>query len=214
MDALRAPTMCDFDHHAKAWDSSLEKVTRAKTIAEEIRKRIDLTREMRALEYGCGTGLLSFSLQPYLKDITLVDRSPGMLSVLKAKIEARGVGNMKPVQHDLLKEPFLPDRYDLIYTLMTLHHIIDTENVLKIFFELLVHPGYFCVADLDREDGSFHEDEPDFKGHSGFDRENLKALARKVGFHAVHISTCVTLTKQCDAGTKTYPMFLMIAEKG
>ena len=134
MDVLRAPTMYDFDHHAKEWDSSLEKVNRAKIIAEEIRKRITLTREMSALEYGCGTGLLSFSLQPYLKGITLVDRSPGMLSLLKAKIEARGVRNMQPVKHDLIKEPFLPDRYDLIYTLMTLHHISDTENVLKTFF--------------------------------------------------------------------------------
>ena len=55
--------MTNFDERAKDWDSDPKKVERARAVAEAIRKAIPLTANMSALEYGCGTGLLSFALQ-------------------------------------------------------------------------------------------------------------------------------------------------------
>ncbi len=51
-------------------------------VADAIRKAVPLSKEMKAFEYGCGTGLLSFALQPDLGEITLADTSQGMLEVL------------------------------------------------------------------------------------------------------------------------------------
>ena len=44
---------------------------------------------MHALDYGCGTGLLSFPLKDELGHITLNDNSAGMLEVVQEKILAR-----------------------------------------------------------------------------------------------------------------------------
>ena len=73
--------MTSFDERAKDWDSDPKKVERARVVAEAIRKAIPLEHSMKALEYGCGTGLLSFALQPDLGQITLADTSQGMLDV-------------------------------------------------------------------------------------------------------------------------------------
>jgi ubiquinone/menaquinone biosynthesis C-methylase UbiE len=78
--------MTNFDERAKDWDSDPMKVIRAKTVAEAIRGAISLTKDMSALEYGCGTGLLSFALQADLGNITLADTSQGMLDVLAENI--------------------------------------------------------------------------------------------------------------------------------
>ena len=141
---------------------------------------------MTALEYGCGTGLVSFALQPQLGHITLADSSTGMLAVLREKIAAGNIQNMTPVQLDLITDPLPAERYQLIYTLLTLHHIPDTDKILRAFYQLLDSSGYLCVADLDKEDGTFHEDE--FHGHLGFDREELSAQGQtdRISEHPLH----------------------------
>src|SRR5512138_2296225 len=108
--------MTNFDERAKDWDSDPKKVERARVVAEAIRNTIPLSREMKALEYGCGTGLLSFALQSYLGEITLADTSQGMLDVLREKIAKAGVTNMHPVRLDLASDPLPLDRYDLTYS--------------------------------------------------------------------------------------------------
>ena len=74
--------MNEFDIKAPNWDSDPAKVERAKRVAEVIKKTICLTKDMTAFEYGCGTGLLSLNLYPYLNNIYLADSAEGMLSVL------------------------------------------------------------------------------------------------------------------------------------
>src|SRR5512141_2347542 len=119
--------MTNFDERAKDWDSDPDKVERARAVAEAIRKAVPLSTEMNALEYGCGTGLLSFALQSDLGQITLADTSQGMLDVLTEKIHEAGVENMHPVKLDLATDPLPIVRYQLTYSLMTLHHIHDAK---------------------------------------------------------------------------------------
>ncbi len=203
--------MTDFDRKARGWDADPVKVERAHAVAEAIRKRVPLDREFSVLEYGCGTGLLSFDLQPHVAHITLADTSPGMLDVLREKIAARGVRNMTPVRLDLCTDPLPMERFDLICLLMTLHHIPDTHRILKNFHTLLARGGYLCIADLDQEDGSYHG--PQFTGHAGFDRRALQAEAEQAGFRTINWETVYRMTKETPHGRKTYPLFLMVAER-
>jgi ubiquinone/menaquinone biosynthesis C-methylase UbiE len=78
----------DFDDKARTWDSDPIKRERALAVAAAIRQRVPLARDWRALEYGCGTGLLSFALHAELGQMTLADSSSGMLAVLAEKITA------------------------------------------------------------------------------------------------------------------------------
>ena len=203
--------MNEFDQKAQTWDAKTVRVERAQATADGIRAAIPLHPEMTAFEYGCGTGLVSFALQPYLGHITLADSSIGMLEVLKEKIAAGNIHNMTPLQLDLLSNPLPHERYQLLYTLLTLHHIADTDKVLRAFYTLLESPGYLCVADLDKEDGAFHEDE--FHGHLGFDRDELGAKARQAGFQSIRFTTVFHMIKDVAGVSKDFPIFLMVAEK-
>ena len=204
--------MTNFDERAKDWDSDPKKVERARVVANAIRKAVPLTREMKALEYGCGTGLLSFALQLDLGQITLADTSQGMLDVLREKIAAADVTNMHPVRLDLSSDPLPAEQYDLTYSLMTLHHIHDVNDLLIKFRELLLPTGYLLVADLDKENGSFHTDGTT-DVHLGFDRDELQKMVEDVGFGNVSFSTAYEITKKIGNEERIFPVFLMTAQK-
>jgi len=53
----------------------------------EINEFIQPNKKLNALDFGCGTGLLSFKLKDFFKTITLTDNSEGMISVLQEKVE-------------------------------------------------------------------------------------------------------------------------------
>jgi len=201
-----------FDNKAREWDSNPVFQDRANRIADAIRAAVALNTSMTALDYGCGTGLLSFPLKDALGRITLKDSSAGMLDVLREKIAAQDVTNMTVRQADLTADPLPKERYDLIYSAMTLHHIPDTEHILAIFHTLLNPGGWLCIADLDQEDGSFHG--PQFDVHHGFDRASLAAKAGQAGFGPIDFRTVFEIIKPQADGERAYPVFLMVARKG
>lgn len=201
----------EFDARAQAWDDDPVKLARAVSVARAIRQQVPLTMQMSALEFGCGTGLLSFELRPDLGEITLADNSPGMLAVLREKVKAAQATRMHPVMMELGDGTLPAASFDVIYSAMTLHHIDDTENALRELSALLSPSGYLCVADLDAEDGSFHG--AGFTGHPGFDREALANKARQAGFRSVRFTTAFQMTKGQGPGQTEFPVFLMVAEK-
>ena len=148
-------------------------------------------------------------MQTHVRHITLADTSTGMLDVLREKIAAAGIVNMTPVRLDLTADPLPAERFDLIYSLMTFHHIADTGRILSDLHALLAARGYLCIADLDREDGSFHG--AAFSGHRGFDREELARKTERAGFHKVQFSSVFSIRK--GQPPRDYPVFLMTAEK-
>jgi len=201
--------MTDFDARAKDWDEIPGRAERARAVAEAIREQVSLSPTMTALEYGCGTGLLSFALQPFLGPIVLADSSTGMLDVLKEKIANSGIKTMTPIKLDLSVDPLPAQRFDLVYTLIVLHHIPDTAKILQSFRSLLKPGGVLCIADLDREDGSFHSHEPGFDGHNGFERAELRLELEKTGFDNIRFTTCYKIIK----GERTYSLFLAVGVK-
>jgi ubiquinone/menaquinone biosynthesis C-methylase UbiE len=200
-----------FDSKARQWDENPVFRERAEKIAAGIRAAVPLSKTMAALDYGSGSGLLSFPLKDELGHITLKDTSAGMLAVVEEKIAAQGVTNMATRQADLTAEPLPDERYDLIYSSMTLHHIPDTEAILKTFRDLLNPGGWLCIADLDKEDGSFHGIEVDV--HHGFDREELAGKVLKAGYESARFDTVFEIVKETESGNRAYPVFLMVARR-
>jgi|AntDeeMinimDraft_5_1070356.scaffolds.fasta_scaffold09563_2 ubiquinone/menaquinone biosynthesis C-methylase UbiE len=204
--------MSRFDEEAKDWDTP-ESQKRAKHVAEAISSRVPLSTKLSAFEYGCGTGQLSFELSKKVGPITLADNSDGMLEVLDEKIRRRSVKDMKPIKLNLSKDPLPNKQFDIVYTMMTLHHIPNTRQILSSFHKLLNHKGYLCVVDLDKEDGSFHGHDADGV-HKGFDRDELAAITEEAGFAHISFSTAYEMEHEIDDGsTKFFPLFLMIAQK-
>lgn len=200
-----------FDSKARQWDDNPVFQDRANKIAAAIQAALPLNSAMRALDYGSGTGMLSFPLQGQLSHITLKDTSPGMLAVAEEKIAAWGIPNMTTQQVDLTAAPLPDERYDLIYSSMTLHHIPDTNAMLAVFSRLLNPGGWLCIADLDKEDGSFHGSHVDV--HHGFERAALADQAAQAGFGEIDFSTVFEIAKETDTGPRAYPVFLMLARR-
>jgi len=211
-DAPSSHTPGDFDARAATWDDDPAKVERARAIAAAIAREVPLRSAMSALEYGAGTGLLGFMLRERIGALTLADISEGMLAVAARKVAAADDPRVRTVKLDLLADPLPADRYDLIFSAMTLHHISDTAGILQRFRAALRPEGFLCVADLDTEDGSFHG--AGFEGHLGFDRQVLGAQARAAGFPSVRFSTAFEMHKTGAAGARSFPIFLMVAQAG
>ncbi|WP_242344160.1 class I SAM-dependent DNA methyltransferase [Anaeromyxobacter terrae] len=201
----------DFDSRARTWDEDTSKWERARRVAQSIAGRVPSLSGRRVLEYGAGTGLLGLALQPLVAEVTLADSSREMLAVAQEKIAARGIRNARTLRLDLAEGSAPELRFDVICTLMTLHHIPDTDGILGAFHRLLSKAGIVCIADLDREDGSFHG--PGFSGHNGFDRADLRARLERSGFRNVNIDIVHEVKKETAAGPRVYPVFLAIAEK-
>ncbi|PKO57114.1 MAG: class I SAM-dependent methyltransferase [Betaproteobacteria bacterium HGW-Betaproteobacteria-21] len=206
-----SPIMSQFDAKAATWDADPVKVARAAAVAEAIRSWVPLSRHTRGMEFGSGTGLLSFFLQPDVGQLTLVDSSEGMLVVAAQKIADGNIHNMQTLLLDLTTDPMPVQRFNLIYSLMTAHHVPDTGQLLQDLHTLLEPGGYLCVADLDAEDGSFHGE--GFDGHNGFERAQLGALAEKAGFSGVEFSTVFRMTRGAGDGVRDYPIFMMCCRK-
>ncbi len=204
--------MTDFDAKARTWDADPSKVERALRVADAIRREVPLSASTTVLEYGCGTGLLGFALQPYVGRLVLADASREMLAVLREKIAATGARNMEPVQLDLLAGPMPDARYDLVCTLLTLHHIPDIDAILERLHAVLAPGGTVCISDLDAEDGSFHG--PGADVHNGFDRGDLARRLERAGFREVRFTTPHAITKPTAAGDRTYPLFLAVGRRG
>ena len=198
----------EFDERAKSWDDDPMKTARAQAVADGMGKAASWKPDMRAIEFGCGTGLLSFALQARFAAITLADTSQGMLDVLRQKIEMAGLPHMQAVLLDdsatMNGQPF-----DMVYSLMTLHHVPDVNVALRRFHDWLGDGGQLCIADLDAEDGSFHDHDPSV--HNGFERAQLAGMVAAAGFDNIRFSTVFQIVK--GNPERTYPVFLMIATK-
>jgi len=204
--------MNEFDIKAVEWDKNPMHWDRSEAIAKEIIKLIPLKNEMTALEYGAGTGITSFLLKDYLKEITLMDNSSEMVKVMNEKIKTTKVKNLKALNFDLEHTDYKGGKFDLIFTQMVLHHVTDTENIIKTFYGLLNPEGYLAIADLYPEDGSFHGE--GFSGHKGFDIEKLSKLVQKIGFTNISHRQCFVINKKIsDTETKQFEVFLLIANR-
>ena len=204
--------MNEFDIKAVEWDKNPMHWDRSEAIAKEIIKLIPLKNEMTALEYGAGTGITSFLLKDYLKEITLMDNSSEMVKVMNEKIKTTKVKNLKALNFDLEHTDYKGGKFDLIFTQMVLHHVTDTENIIKTFYGLLNPEGYLAIADLYPEDGSFHGE--GFSGHKGFNIEKLSKLVQKIGFTNISHRQCFVINKKIsDTETKQFEVFLLIANR-
>ncbi|HNX34419.1 MAG TPA: class I SAM-dependent methyltransferase [Kiritimatiellia bacterium] len=206
-----ATTSTRFDEKAADWDANPARVALARAIVAEIRTAVPLRSDMTVLDVGAGTGLVSLALLPFVREITAVDASSGMLGVLEEKARSHGIMNLFPMHCDVAKAELPPDRYDLVISSMTLHHLSDVPLVLRRLRHALREGGWIALADLDAEDGSFHAD-PTGIYHHGFERATVSRWLGETGFTDSTSREAYRITRPgADGVMRTYPVFLVTA---
>jgi len=196
-----------FNARAREWDEDPRKVERARRVADATVELGILRPDTRLLEFGAGSGMLSQLLREHLGAITVVDRSEGMLEVLRAKADGGPLDGATVLDVDLVHDP-LPDvQVDLVASVLVMHHVLESEQLLQRFHDLLAPGGWVALSDLDAEDGSFHAGAHDVV--SGFDRDELAELLTELGFVDVSFQDCGVLHKN----DRDYGLFLVFARR-
>jgi 2-polyprenyl-3-methyl-5-hydroxy-6-metoxy-1,4-benzoquinol methylase len=175
-------------------------------VSKAIESSITLKNSMNVCEYGAGTGLLSLMILPSVDNITAIDSSKGMIDVFNQKIEKLSIKNINTI---IANDFELDEKFDVIMSSMTLHHIENSYNILKKFFGKLNSGGYIAIADLYSEDGSFHPTDITGVYHYGFDPDELKKICENIGFSDISYKKAHTMTKN----GRGYDIFLLIAKR-
>ncbi len=195
-----------FKDKSKSWDMNSKRVQNAKSIAHLIIDNIELSSKMRVMDFGAGTGLLSYFISPYIDTIIAVDNSPSMLKEFKEKAH-EFESNTEILELDLTQTE-INQTFDGIISSMTIHHIEDTKALFEKFYKMLNVDGFIAIADLDNENGTFHSDN---RGvfHFGFKRKELKEIAKEVGFKDIRFKLASTIKKP----HQEFTVFLMLAKR-
>jgi ubiquinone/menaquinone biosynthesis C-methylase UbiE len=206
--------MATFDERAADWDTP-EHVERAEAVADAIVAAVPVAPGTRAIELGAGTGLLGLAIlervgPERLAELTLTDPSSGMLDVARAKVRGRALAGVRVEPFDMATDQ-LPTGapFDLVISLLVLHHVEDTAAALRGVARLVRRGGLIAISDLDTEDGSFHTAEAEGIHHHGFDRDALRRLTEEAGFDDVRLSNAGEMERE----GRSYPLFLLVARR-
>ena len=195
-----------FANKAKGFDAQKSTTKNVDQIAQTILKNASFSKEMHIMDFGSGTGLLSSQVAPFVGEITAIDISASMTGVLKTKRDNIGC-KLNILEMDLTKE-ILDTKFDAIISSMTIHHIEHVQDLFHKFYSLLKINGIIAIADLDKEDGTFHTEDTGIF-HLGFDRNEFLDISKNAGFKNLKIQTASIAEKP----TGSYPIFLLTGKK-
>lgn len=138
----------DMTKHTTFWDKAAPKYARS-PIADQAayeytigRTRNYLTSNDRVLELGCGTGSTALLLASYVKQITAIDLSLGMLAIARKKAASMDVEN---VSFEIGAEVPKQGPYDVVMGYNLFHLVPDMEKRFEQIYELLPKGGYFIT---------------------------------------------------------------------
>jgi 2-polyprenyl-3-methyl-5-hydroxy-6-metoxy-1,4-benzoquinol methylase len=197
-----------FDAEAATWDENPRRRLLTEAIARDVFEELPPLPSWRVLEYGCGTASLGLLLAPRVAQVVAADASTGMIEQVRRKLTSRPDIRMTPLLLDLSRQSPPPERFDLIVTAMTMHHVEDLEQVWSRLGAMLAPTGSVAVADLCAEDGSFHA--PEHVPHNGFVPEALAKIVQKY----VGAARCQwRVIHSFEKNSRSYEVFLLTATR-
>lgn len=195
-----------FHKKAQTWDEAGSiRVNGAKKIADAITDKIELKKDMEILDFGVGTGLLGFEIAKLTKKVYGVDTSKSMLEKLQEKNSPEL--HIETFHQDIIKEP-LDKTFDGLISSMTLHHVEHLEEFFKTIYKNINKNGFIAIADLEKEDGTFHSDNTGVH-HFGFNEKELYEIVKDAGFRDIKLEKINTINKP----QKDFGVFLLTAKK-
>lgn len=102
----------------------------------------------RALDVGCGTGVLTVALAERGFTVTGVDHSPGMMRLALDKAAAAGVADRVTLsQGDIRRLPYPDASFDVVTCQGVLHHLDDLHGTLREMHRVLAPGGCLYVSE-------------------------------------------------------------------
>jgi ubiquinone/menaquinone biosynthesis C-methylase UbiE len=165
-----------FDMMATDYDTT-ERIRIAKIISDAVRESLDDADNKKAIDFGCGTGLVGLNLLKDFKTLLFLDSSPNMIEQINQKIKEFNITNADTLCVDLEKESIINIRADYIILSQVLLHIMDIEPVLAGLYDMLNDEGHIIIVDFVKNAAVVSD-----IVHNGFVQEELIEVMTKIGF--------------------------------
>ncbi|QTH42728.1 class I SAM-dependent methyltransferase [Cohnella sp. LGH] len=172
-----------FEMIANTYDTP-ERILIAKVSSDAIREYVFDAKGKKAVDFGCGTGLVGMSLIDEFQSVLFLDTSPSMIQQIKQKIADRHIPNADTLCFDFEQEGLSELRADYIFMAQVLLHIPDIEFVLSRLFEVLNEGGHLLIVDFNKNENIVSD-----LVHNGFNQDELTAKMTKIGYRDVQSKT-------------------------
>lgn len=186
-------------------------VKRAEAISAEIESYLG-SGPLEIMEFGCKTDLVSFYLKNKKANFLLVDSSDEMVKKIEQKIKDSNQVNFKTFC-GYLNELETEAKFDVIYTSMTLQYIEDVQSTVNLLSGYLKPNGKLIIVDLLPDDGTFHQQTEDFKGHHGFSINEMKSYLENANLDNISGRKFYSSYKMVGDTNHPYSLFSIYATK-
>lgn len=148
-------TQRDIEFHRQTAARYDDDVTRAYSVYHRYllepyldRLQAELPAPRRALDLGCGTGVVSLALARRGFDVTGIDHSEDMLSIARQKASRSGAGERcRFLRGDVRALPFADSEFDCVTCQGLLHHLDAVEACLRELVRVLRPGGAFYISE-------------------------------------------------------------------
>lgn len=132
-----------FDYIAPYYDRVFHRVQQKQK--DTLLREVAITPGIKVLDIGGGTGKLACQFVKEGAEVTMVDKSQGMLNTAKGRCEMDWV---EALAENL---PFAAESFDLVVSVDALHHFQEREEALMEMVRVLKRNGSIAILDLERQ---------------------------------------------------------------
>lgn len=174
-----------FNQIARNYDNS-ERIKLDKTISSELNLLFNKGTYDSLLDYGGGTGLVTFDIEHHFNYITVLDASPKMVEICNTKIKTLNKTNIAAIEGDLLvsNNIVLHQTYDVILLSLVLLHSGNYMALLQQLVTQLNSNGLLIIVDFDKNENVNH---PNI--YNGFEQKDIHKSLRTIGLSNIDSHT-------------------------
>jgi ubiquinone/menaquinone biosynthesis C-methylase UbiE len=134
------------DKQASGYDNRVLKMYENAYDLSIQKARSVLSPDQQVLEIGCGTGIISLGIAPYVERLIATDISPQMISVAKSKAQRSSVSNVDFRVCDGYAVPYDDESFDVVLLFNTLHVVKEPSALLDEAYRVLKPAGHLVSA--------------------------------------------------------------------